>query len=567
MDRHEVASALREIAALMEAEGANTFKVRAYERGARAVDALREDVTVLAREGRLTQIPGVGSGLAATIDELVRTGRSAQLETLRGRMPAGVLELLPVLSLQKVKAVTETLGIRTLEELKAAAEAGKLRKVKGFGEATEKKVLQAIGNLSTAAPLTLLYEATREAESLLAFLLTSDAVARAEIGGALRRRVETVDRIEVVLASADPAAALEHVARYSLVTHVLEREEARIVVRLGAGIPAHVEVVPAARFAPALHRSTGSPKHREDLAAWAAARKATLDEEGVKRGGRRVKTPSEETLYEALGLRFIPPELREGWGEVEAAATGDDFSDLVAAADVRGLVHCHTTYSDGKHSVEEMAKGAEALGMEYITFTDHSPTASYARGLTLDRLQKQWDDIARAQEKVKVRLLRGTESDILENGALDYPDRVLEQLDVIIASVHNRYRMDREAMTRRIVAAMKKPLFKVWGHALGRYVLTRPPFDADVPKILDVIAESRAAVEINGDPHRLDMEPKWIREARARGIRFTISTDAHSVGALRNVRWGADMARRGGVRRAEVLNTRPVEEFRAAVKP
>jgi DNA polymerase (family 10) len=328
-----------------------------------------------------------------------------------------------------------------------------------------------------------------------------------------------------------------------------------------------VEAVPPARFAGTLHRSTGSEAHRARLAAIAEERRLRLDDQGLLKAGRRVPLADEAALYDRLGLPFIPPELREDAGEIEAALAGDAFADLVTTGDVRGLVHCHTHYSDGKHSVEEMARGAEALGMEYITITDHSPTASYAGGLPLDRLKRQWEDIDRAQEKVKVKLLRGTESDILQDGSLDYPDAVLEKLDVIIASVHNRHKMDRAAMTKRIVTAMRKPQFKIWGHALGRYVLTRPPIDADVERILDAIAESRAAVEVNGDPHRLDMAPPWIREARKRGLRFAISTDAHSVKALQNVRWGVDMARRGGVRKGEVLNAMPVDAFRAAVRP
>jgi DNA polymerase (family 10) len=224
-------------------------------------------------------------------------------------------------------------------------------------------------------------------------------------------------------------------------------------------------------------------------------------------------------------------------------------------------------YSDGRHTVEQMARAAEAMGMEYITITDHSPTAHYAGGLRLDRLKRQWDDIAKAQESVKVRLLRGTESDILADGALDYPDAVLEQLDIVIASVHNRHRMDSDQMTRRLVTAMRHPVFKVWGHAQGRYVLTRPPFECDMDAVLDAVASSRAAVEVNGDPHRLDMVPRWLREARRRGIRFVISTDAHSTSQLRNVRYGVAMARRGWVRRGEVLNALPVEAFRRAVRP
>jgi DNA polymerase (family 10) len=263
----------------------------------------------------------------------------------------------------------------------------------------------------------------------------------------------------------------------------------------------------------------------------------------------------------------MPPELREDAGEIGAALGGDGFDDLVTAGDVRGLVHCHTVYSDGAHTIAEMARAAEALGAAYLTITDHSPTASYAGGVGLDRLKAQWDEIARVQETVTVRLLRGTESDILADGALDYPDAVLEQLDVIIASIHSRMRMDADQMTRRLVRAMALPWFKIWGHALGRLVLSRPPIDCRVEEVLDVIAASRAAVEINGDPHRLDLEPRWLRAARARSIRFVISTDAHSVGELGNVRYGAAMARRGGVRRGEVLNALGADAFARAVAP
>jgi len=266
-------------------------------------------------------------------------------------------------------------------------------------------------------------------------------------------------------------------------------------------------------------------------------------------------------------MQFIPAELREDQGEIEAALAGKLPEDLITTDDIQGMVHCHTTYSDGKHSVEAMAMAAEALGMKYITITDHSPTAFYAGGVTLDQLKRQWDEIAQVQEKVKVKILRGTESDIVADGHLDYPDKVLEQFDVIVASIHSRYKMDSEKMTKRIVTAMRQPVFKIWGHALGRLIERRPPFECDVEKILDVIAESRAAIEINGDPFRLDMEPRWIREARKRKIKFVISVDAHSAGALNNVVYGVGIARRGWVRKGEVLNALSTKAFQKAVRP
>jgi len=569
LDRFSVARALREIASLMQVEGANPFKVRAYERGARALEGMPEDLGTLVREGRLTSVPGIGSALAATITELFQTGRSPQLDRLREKLPPGVIELGQVLSVSKIGALHRALGISSLADLEAAARAGRLRDVKGFGVKTEQKILADIEALHTRGTETLLHEATREGEALLAHLRASPAVARAEVAGALRRRRETIDRLVAVAAAEKGKTedALDHAARYPASVTVLERDAARIVMRLPDGLNAEVHVPPPPRFATAWHRLTGSEGHLAKLAVVAEARGLQMDEDGLTRGGRRVSLKDEADIYRELELPFIEPELREDEGEVEAAVTGTLPTDLLRVEDVQGLVHCHTHYSDGKNSVEEMARGADALGMKYMTITDHSPTAFYANGLPLDRLKRQWEDIAKAQEKVKVRLLRGTESDILADGSLDYPDEVLGQLDVIVASVHNRHKMDADQMTRRIVAAMRRPQFKIWGHALGRYVLTRPPFAVHMEKILDAVAESRAAIEINGDPHRLDMEPRWVRMARTRSIPFVISTDAHSVNALRNVRWGVDMARRGWLTKAEVLNTRGVDEFRQAVRP
>ncbi|HYC78616.1 MAG TPA: PHP domain-containing protein, partial [Planctomycetota bacterium] len=246
---------------------------------------------------------------------------------------------------------------------------------------------------------------------------------------------------------------------------------------------------------------------------------------------------------------------------------GETFDDLVTLQDVRGMVHCHTTYSDGGDSVLEMARAAEALGCEYLTITDHSPTAHYAGGVEVDRLKRQWDEIAEAQEQVSIRLLRGTESDILADGALDYPDAVLEKLDVVIASIHSQMRMSEDVMTERLLRVMRLPVFKIWGHPTARLLKRREPISCRMDEVLDAIAESRAAIEINGDPHRLDMAPEWAKRARARGVRFVLSTDAHATGEMRNLRWAVALARRAGVRRGEVLNALPVDRFKKAVRP
>jgi DNA polymerase (family 10) len=306
----------------------------------------------------------------------------------------------------------------------------------------------------------------------------------------------------------------------------------------------------------------------------AAKKKLALVAQGVQklpapksRAARLIQIKTESGIYQHLGMQYVPPELREDQGEIEAALAHELPEDLVTTEDIRGMVHCHTKYSDGKHSVAEMVHAAEAMGMKYITITDHSPTAFYANGVKIDRLQRQWEEIDLVQEQTKVRILKGTESDITQDGSLDYPDWILEQFDVIVASIHSRYKMNEDQMTRRIVRAMRQPVFKIWGHALGRLIEKRPPFDCRVEEILDVIVESRAAIEINGDPYRLDMEPRWVREARQRKIKFVISVDAHSTGALNNVKYGVGIARRGWVRRGEVLNTLGVKAFQKAVRP
>jgi DNA polymerase (family 10) len=567
MNRPAIARALRETADLLALTGGEPFRARAYERGARVLERLDDaDFERLVAEGRLTTLVGIGRGLAPVIAELARAGRSETLEKVRHALPAGARELgrIPDLGLRKIQALHAALGVETVEALRAACEAGRVRAVKGFGEKTERRILESIRALdagATEAPAprpALLPHALDAAERLLAHLRAVPGVTAAEVAGDLRRWTETVDRLIVVLASRKPDAALEGALASPLLVSRGVREGSTARATLVTGLPLELRVTTPDRWAAALLAATGSDAHLRALEPLARARQVDL---------ARAPGQDEAQLYRRLGLPYIPPELREGAGEVDAALAGTLPDDLVALDDVRGLVHCHTVYSDGRHTVEQMARAADALGMQYLTITDHSPAAFYANGLHVERLHAQWDEIARVQERVAVRLLRGTESDILADGALDYPDATLEQLDVIIASIHARHRMDADRMTERIIRAMRHPCFKIWGHALGRLILSRPPIPARVEAILDVIAESRAAIEINGDPHRLDLEPRWVRAARKRGIRFVVSTDAHATGELGNLRYGVAMARRGWVRRREVLNTLDADAFVRAVAP
>lgn len=553
LDKFGIAAALQEIARLMELKGGQyRFKAKAYNAGARSLQAVG-NLDRLVKKNLLTTLPRIGGALASQITQLYLTGESSVLKQLREEFPAGVVELsaVPGLSLTKVQQLHEQLGISSVEELKAAAEAGQIRDLKGFGPKTEQRLLEVLSKeVERPSQRLHLHHALNTAEQVIEFMRTSRGLVDISFAGSLRRWKETVGTIEIVASSKKPEALIEHFLRYPYI--VSSRvEENNCVAQFVDGARVSFTAVTPAEFAVTLFLKTGSEDH--------LARLPHIEFAKVPK--------TEAAIYDRLHMQYVPPELRENEGEIEAALAGKLPEDLVTLDDVKGMVHCHTTYSDGKHALEAMVRGAEAMGMKYITITDHSPTAFYAGGVKLDDLRRQWDEIDELQDQVKIKILRGTESDILADGRLDYPDDILEQFDVIVASIHSRYKMNGEKMTERIITAMRQPVFKIWGHALGRLIERRPPFECDVERILDVIAESKAAVEINGDPYRLDMEPRWVREARKRKIKFLISVDAHSVGAMNNVKFGVAMARRGWVRRGEVLNTLTPAAFQKAVRP
>jgi len=579
LDKFAIAAALQEIAALLELKGGkDRFKARAYQNGARVLAGMAEDIGVVIQENRLTSMRGIGDALASQIKQLFLTGESSVLRGLKQEFPPGIIELSAVagLSVSKIKTIHEALGITSLAELKVAAEAGKIKNLKGFGAKSEQKLLEAIadhGKHPRGDERLHLHRALQTGQQVLDYLETSSGIVELSFAGSLRRWKETIGTIEIVASTKNPTAVVNHFARFPLIIQTEAQTNKSFTGHLADGSRVSLTACELEQFPLVLLAKTGSKAHIEKLRHYAAEKGVDLKSNNASSAAVRTTKKSskpprnEEEIYRRLGMQHIPPELREDEGEIEAALAGKLPEDLITLADIKGMVHCHTTYSDGKHSVEEMVLAAEAMGMKYITITDHSPTAFYAGGVTLDRLERQWGEIDEVQKKVKIKILRGTESDIVADGSLDYPDRILEKFDVIVASIHSRYKMDSEKMTRRIVTAMRLPVFKIWGHALGRLIQRRPPFECDIERILDVIAESKAAIEVNGDPYRLDMEPRWIREARKRKIKFVISVDAHSTGALNNVKYGVGIARRGWVRRGEVLNTLGVGAFQKAVRP
>jgi DNA polymerase (family 10) len=571
-DRFVIAAALQEIGSLLRLQGKDQYRWRAYVRAAQAIAAVDGDFAALIREKRLTHISGIGDSLARVIEELYTTGSSTLLETLRGEMPEGILKLsqIPGLTVKRVQALNKALNISSVADLKAALKAGAVSKVPGFGIKTEHALREQIERYENREERILLIHALRIGERIIDYMRELDDVVSIDLAGSMRRWKETVSRIVITAGvSKVPERAVKHFLGFPPISDVETQRQNSATVKLTDGVKVAFSAVPVAEYANLLHYETGSAAHLKQLQSIAEEKGIHISQTKMTRIGSRqgLTVAGEEDIYRHLEMQYVPPELREGEGEIEKALAGKLPKDMIRLEDIKGMIHCHTTYSDGRHSVEQMARAAESMGMEYLTISDHSPTAYQARGLSVDSLMRQWDEISRVQEKVSIRLLRATESDILRDGALDYPDRILEKFDLIIASIHNRYKLDEDHMTKRVISALRNPLFKVWGHPLGRLLQRRPPISCRVEEILDVAAETATAIEISGSPHRLDLEPRWIKEARKRSIKFVISTDAHSITDLQNLKFGIGIARRGGVRRREVLNSLSFKAFQKLVRP
>jgi DNA polymerase (family X) len=557
-----IAALLRELAVYYELDG-DRHRAFAYERASKSVEAAN-GLHRLIEEGRLEELPGVGPSIARVVADLARTGTVPVLERQRAQWPAVVIELaqLPRVGVPKARRIFQSLAPTDLEAVAEMCRAGLIRELPGLGKISEQKILQAIEDRRRLGARQILIEAEDRAGSLAHHLRADPAAQAVEICGPVRRWCEIVDRLAFAVASDSRDAIADRLAGFALVTSI-DREsrdaagaDAPLVGFLAGGMRAEVHVAPRAKLGWAQIAATGSPEHVAQLRARAAERGLDL---------ARLEAPDEQLAYTALGLPWIPPELRDGTDELAAALAGDRFADLIALDDLTTAFHCHTVYSDGKHTIAEMAQRAAELGFGGITITDHSAAAGYANGLDLARLREQAAEIAGLSSEA--RILRGTEADILADGSIDVPPELVPELDVIIASVHQRYGLDEDGTTERLLAAMRQPFFKIWGHALGRLVLRRDPIAVRLDEVLDAIAASPAAIEINGDPYRLDLDPENARRAAARGIKFVLSCDAHSTRALEMTRYAVAMARRARIRKRDVLNALPVDELARVIRP
>lgn len=570
MDKHAVALVLEEIATLLEISGdRNRFRARAYRSAARAIDKLDRDLADAIATGELRAVPGIGAATARVIEELVGTGRSAYHETLRSRAPAGMRELLrvPGLGAQKIATLHAQLGVRDLDTLERAARTGAIAGLRGFGERTQARILEGIPFARGASGRRRYHQVEEVAERVLGLLAATPGVRRAELAGELRRRLETVSGIVVVAAVDGTADQL--VAGLQRVPGVTWRSVDGLALsgRLADGLDVEVRLTPPGGFGLALLLATGSQQHIAALRPLADANRLSLDASGLQHPDTRVDAAEEPDVYAALGLPWIAPELRETGAEVALARTGA-LPELIDVGDLRGCFHCHTTYSDGRAGIEDMAEGAIALGWRYLGIADHSRNAGYAGGLTPGQLRAQRHAIdawnrARGSE---LWLFAGVEADIMPDGALDYAAQgegeVLDALDYVIGSVHSAFGIGAAAMTARMLRALEDPRLVMLGHATGRLLLTREGYPLDLDAIIARAAQVGAALEINADPYRLDLSWEHWPAARERGVPAAINPDAHSVGALYNVRYGVNIARKAGLTRAQVINAWPLEDAR-----
>jgi DNA polymerase (family 10) len=573
MTPREVAAVLREISQLLQLKGENAFKVRAYDMAADAFETLPPDpaapggLNELVKSGRLSEMEGVGKAIDQKVTELVTQGSMKYLDELRREFPHGALDLVQVPGLGPRKAVTliRELDIVSIDDLERAAREGKLRDLKGFGERTEQAVLEGIAKVrARQAARKPLWETRPLAEQLLERVRAVPGVTRAEIAGSVRRYAETNGDVDIVAAVKGPAEpVMEAFASAPGVAELLARGGTKCSVRLRDGLQADLRVVEEKQFPTALHHFTGSKQHHVKLRGIARDKGLSISEYGLARldGGATLQPESEEALYGLLGLQPVPPELREDLGELELAKKAA-LPELIEERDVRGLVHCHSTWSDGRATLEEMVRHAQSLGKEFITITDHSRAAHYANGLDVDRLKRQWEEIARVQEKVPgIRILRGSEVDILEDGALDWPDAILDQLEVVICSVHQRFKLDEPRQTERIRRALMHPKCGIWGHPTGRYLGDREPMPARWEELIALAAEKGVTIECNGTPHRLDFSAELLRVANKHKAKISLSVDAHSTKELENLHYAVGTARRGWTEKSRVVNARSADDF------
>lgn len=562
----DVAAVFQQIADLLEIEGDNPFRIRAYRNAARMLGTLAPNVQTMVEENRdLKELPGIGPDLAAKIIEIVATGTCALREELRQELPPAIHELLtvPGLGPRRVKTLYDERNIQTLDQLAKAARDGEISTISGFGKRAEQRILEAVQARLSKARRFRIDTAAQIAESLVSYLRAGGDITRIEVAGSYRRRQDTVGDLDIVASSARPVRLLDRFVSFGDAANVQSHGTTRASVMLRQGIQVDARVVADTSFGAALHYFTGSKAHNIAVRRLAQSRGLKLNEYGVFSAERRIAGETEAGVFKAVGLPFIEPELRENRGEIEAAQAGH-LPTLVELSDLKGDLHAHTKASDGRNSLREMALDAQRRGFAYLAITDHSQRLKIAHGLDSAALAKQIDEIDRLNDELRgIALLKGIEVDINEDGSLDMPDAMLARLDLVVGAVHGKFGLPREKQTERILRAMDHPCFTILAHPTGRMIFERDAYDVDMLRIIRHAKERGCFLELNAQPERLDMTDTWCMAARREGVLVSIGSDAHSTFDLDDLRFGIGQARRGWLEKTDVLNTRPLRELKA----
>lgn len=565
----DIAAVFEELADVLAIEGANPFRIRAYRNAARTVrDLPREVAAMLDKREDLTELPGIGEDLAAKMKEIVETGKVAALEEHRKKVPATLTELLRIQGIgpKRVRALYHDLGIRTVDQLQKAAQEGRVRALEGFGEKTERHILDQLKDRTGEEKRFQLAIATQYAEALIGFLKESPGVNQVVPAGSYRRAKETIGDLDILVTVAPGSPVMDRFTSYPEVEEVLAHGTTKSSVRLASKLQVDVRVVPEGSYGAALQYFTGSKAHNVAIRQLAQQRGLKISEYGVFKGDQTVGGATEESVYAAVGLSWIPPELREDRGEIDAARMGR-LPPLVELADLKGDLHAHTKATDGRNSMREMAEAARARGLEYLAITDHSRRLTMVKGLDPKRLRGEIEEIDRLNAtNLGITVLKGIEVDILEDGSLDLPDEDLRRLDLVVGAVHSHFRLSRQKQTERIMRAMDRPYFTILAHPSGRLIDERAPYDVDMARIIRHASERGCFLEVNAHPIRLDLNDTDCRMAKDEGVMLSINSDAHSILDLENLRYGVGQARRGWLERRDVLNARRLHELRPLLK-
>ncbi len=580
MENIEIASVLDELGDLLEINGSNPFRIRAYRNAVRTVRGLTRSLESMVTEGEdLTELPAVGKDMSAHIVELITTGSLTRLDELAEEIPRTLVTLVKLdgVGPKKAKKLWEALDVKTVDELEEALNAGKVQALDGFGATSVHKILRAIEDYRRYSGRYLLSQVDDLMGPLLEHMRGADGVQRIEVAGSYRRRKETIGDVDLLVQAELPAPdVMERFTTFSSVDRIDLEGETRGGVVLRSGLEVDLRIIPPRSFGAAFHYFTGSMEHNVAVRQIAVRQGLRVNEWGVfkipegadpnevgKEDGERVAGDTEESVFEALGLPWIPPVIRENRGEI-AAARGGSLPTLVTVEDIRGDLHMHSTWSDGKASIEEMAKACLAHGYEYMAISDHSPALAMVQGLTPEKAPEQWAEIREVQKDLHgITIFRSLEVDILRDGSLDMTDEVLHELDLVIVSVHSLMDMDRATMTDRVIRAIEHPAVDIVGHPTGRLLGRREAFELDVEAVLQAALENDVAVEINSNPNRLDLNDVHARRAKELGVKVAINTDAHSTQRLDHISYGVDQARRAWLAKGDVLNAMGVDEFRA----